>query len=99
MDQSKPQRCMAECDHQMGWRLSMPEQKSFAFGLDPDDHIYFGISRDGTDGGALSVSSISIVPIGEWTHVVGSYDGTTVRVYVNGSLETSVSFSSVGNII
>ncbi len=36
------------------------------------------------------------VPVDEWTHITGTYDGTTASIYVNGVLDRTRSFS--GNI-
>lgn len=36
------------------------------------------------------------MPVGQWSHVVGTYDGTTARIYVNGVLDSQKAFS--GNI-
>jgi hypothetical protein len=49
-------------------------------------YIEFRIS-DGTDGGVISASSKALgtsVPLFTWTHVAGVYDGSAVRVYING---------------
>lgn len=44
--------------------------------------------RTSTDGG-LGVLSDSIATT-NWTHLVGVYDGSTVRMYVNGILQNSI---------
>jgi len=73
-------------------------QRSYSFGLNPDGHVFVGCSRDGTDAGARSVTSASVIPTTGWTHVAGTYDGTVLRIYVNGVFEASTSFGTVGNI-
>ena len=35
------------------------------------------------------------MPIGKWSHIGGTWDGTTLRFYVNGSLSVSSNFSGV----
>ncbi|MBD3182505.1 hypothetical protein GF312_09450 [Candidatus Poribacteria bacterium] len=35
-----------------------------------------------------SAESTSQVPTGEWTHIAGTYDGETIRVFINGEMET-----------
>lgn len=71
-------------------------QRSFAFGINPEGRAYFGVSRDGTDAGATSALSTGSVPLNTWTHLAGSYDGSFVRFYVNGLLESEKPHS--GNI-
>jgi PKD repeat protein len=45
---------------------------------------------DGSRGYARSNSRI---PTNEWTHVAGTYDGASVKIYVNGRLEDTRSFN------
>jgi len=51
-----------------------------------------GLRFDGDSGGACgnngACSGIS-PPVNEWTHVAGTYDGTTFKIYVNGQLAGS----------
>jgi hypothetical protein len=35
---------------------------------------------------------VADVPAGVWTHVAGSYDGTTLRLYLNGELAGSIAY-------
>lgn len=52
-----------------------------------------------TDGGKLTFfisngtntgcAGTSILPTGVWTHVAGTWDGTDIKVYVNGVLENT----------
>jgi|GEM_PF-1514250 len=51
-------------------------------------------------GGSYRQASVptSMVVLGAWNHVVGTYDGTTVRIYFNGTEANSTSFSISGSI-
>ncbi len=59
---------------------------------------YFGIS-DGTSGSSVIVADPDQLPKFQWTHIAGTYDGTFLRIYVNGELKDQVasSVSLIGN--
>jgi len=45
--------------------------------------IYMSVSVPGTSSASCSV------PLNTWTHIAGTYDGTTIRIYRNGTLMSS----------
>jgi hypothetical protein len=55
---------------------------SYALLRDNPPNIRFAVSTPATN----SAGSAGTVGAGEWTHIAGSYDGATLRVYVNGAL-------------
>ena len=55
------------------------------------EHYYLGFSNTGqyrwfvnTTSGYSSTTLGGAAPVGQWVHVVGTYDGAMVRLYVNG---------------
>ena len=50
------------------------------------DTIIFEIN---TSGGASSAISITPLVVGEWTHIVATYDGTNMKLYMNGLIEAT----------
>lgn len=43
--------------------------------------------------GDLAQTANNSVPIGQWIHIAGTYDGTTMRLYINGALISSIASS------
>ena len=63
------------------------------------EHYYLGF-KDGksqwyvnTSSGYSNMGLGATAPVGQWTHVVGTYDGSTVRFYVNGVQQYSTPHS------
>jgi outer membrane protein assembly factor BamB len=68
-----------------GWSLGY-RQSNFSFGVSGQ-----------TTGGLTHVRNRDSLEWGRWYHVVGTYDGREIKVYVNGRLENSSS-EQTGNI-
>lgn len=60
-------------------------QQGYKLRTDTTNKIWFSIGN----GGQRQTGALGTIPIGAWTHVVGTYDGTTMRIYINGSLSYS----------
>ena len=69
-------------------------QKSFDCSLYPGGQFYILVSPGGTDTGSAYVLSSNAVPVNTWTHVAGTYDGTTLKVYLNGVLDKEGAYSN-----
>jgi hypothetical protein len=51
--------------------------------------IYFRISTGGTIGSLTDLPSTTVIAMGTWYHFCGTYDGSAMRIYINGVLENS----------
>ncbi|MDB6065698.1 MAG: Conserved repeat domain protein [Pedosphaera sp.] len=69
------------------------DQRSYGVGIATDGRAQMAISPNGTSSGYASVFSAGTMPANQWTHLVGTYDGTNMAMYVNGILSGSVAYS------
>lgn len=53
----------------------------------------FEFSVWGVDGTKHKATASNTLTVGNWHHVVGTYDGSNVRIYVNGALKTTTAYS------
>ncbi len=66
---------------------------SLSFGSEyagSDRTIRFRISTDGSLGTLTDCPSTTAITTGTWYHFAGTYDGSEMRVYLNGALENSL---------
>ena len=61
-----------------------------------DDYFLEGVTPDGTPGvgatlntGHVTVSGSNSAPVGAWTFLAATYDGTSIRLYANGDQVSS----------
>jgi len=52
------------------------------------------ISRFSHTGSPTNCLCTTVLENGKWYHIVGTYDGTNLRIYVNGTLETTLASSA-----
>lgn len=63
---------------------------SYGFHHYADDDVYFDIWLDGT---RENPKVDGVIEENKWYHIVGTYDGSDIKIYVNNSLETTQSVS------
>lgn len=69
--------------------------ESYSLAISDDGRLLFVLNRNGTSSGRSFVMG-PIVSLNTWSHVASTYDGATMRVYLNGSEVGSV--NHVGGI-
>jgi len=62
---------------------------NYYLALTSDNHAEFGFQ----DGSYRNVDSTNVILLNTWTHLAGTYDGATVKLYVNGALDASLTYS------
>jgi hypothetical protein len=70
-------------------------QRCYGLSIWEDNRAYLGISTDGLhlSGTTTNVFSVNTVPMGQWTHIAATYDGTALKIYLNGVLENTAPLS------
>ena len=67
---------------------AQPGQNGWAFTVDSSNNLYFaidGVIKATTTGGPVTAAT--------WKHVVASYDGTSIRLFVDGALSVTTAVS------
>ena len=88
------------------WGHVSGNPNSWLFNYAGDNRVYLTVASVGLQGGAAT-GITNPIPLNEWHHVAGTYDGSTIRIYRDGQLEGSqalagpmqtpaVSYTSIG---
>lgn len=68
-------------------KSSFPELAQYGFGILPDGHVRVEL-RTSSATVSVNVDSIALVATGVETHLVATYDGAVIRIYVNAVLDS-----------
>lgn len=68
------------------------DSAGWLFGVGGTDKLYLFVNNGSFNG----ISSTASVPVGAWTHVAGTKQGNTLRVFIDGSLEGSLTMEANG---
>jgi len=67
------------------WNYHAGNGRCYFIGLLDGDGMTFFISKDGTDGGMSRLDGGTIeYGTNKWQHVAGTYDGSEMKIYING---------------
>jgi hypothetical protein len=69
------------------------DQRSYGTGIIPNGTFAFTLCPDGTTT-TIVIQSTNVVPVNQWTHFVDTYDGSKVRLYLNGTLQVEAAYTS-----
>ena len=67
---------------------SVDDERGWTLNLDPNRRVVFSVTTNGT-GADIKSAIGSVLEDGTWHRLVGTYDGTNVKVYVDAILEDS----------
>lgn len=87
-----------------GTILSKSAGNGFEFWLDSNGQLEFRLNRE-KNGSTYRLRSNYKYTAGQWFHAAATFDGTTMKIYVNGNLDTSATFNpftigtSSGNLV
>jgi hypothetical protein len=68
-------------------------QRSYLLAIQPSGQVALGVSGDGSASDLGNVFSLGPIPTNQWTHVCGVYDGASLGLYVNGILQSTLSWT------
>jgi hypothetical protein len=68
-------------------------QRAYTLSIDTSGYAYLLVSGDGGGAELGEVFSSSTVPSNQWTHLAATYDGSALRMYVDGVLENQTSWT------
>ncbi len=82
---------------QNGWRAILQKSDtSYNLQFENGDEPVFSLNNDGRKGNTLAKKG-SAITLNTWHHLVGTFDGSTIRLYQNGSQEGTGSASQISD--
>lgn len=66
--------------------LSQPPgtQNCYLLGTTNSGRLFFTLSPNGTTASNATVQATNTLPLNKWTHIAATYNGSVIRLYING---------------
>src|SRR3989338_387222 len=68
----------------------------YAFVRRNTNNLALGLS---TTGGQSETASVGAIPTNTWTHVAATWDGSNIRLYINGVMDSGSPIAKTGTIV
>jgi hypothetical protein len=68
-------------------------ESAYGFSINANSTLYLLLSRDGKPSHGTQINSTGIIPVNKWTHVATTYDGSTMSLYIDGNLDSTLAYS------
>jgi hypothetical protein len=77
--------------------FGVANQLSYTATIEPPGTAYFLVSSDGktttSNVNYIVLRSVNTVPLNQWTHFAVTYDGVSIKIYLNGALENQAAWN------
>jgi len=73
---------------------AVTNQRSYALCIE-NGKVDFRFTPDGTWGSRVQVISTQTISTNVWTHIAGTYDGSTMKIFINGVQDISMTATSL----
>jgi hypothetical protein len=74
------------------WDAVPTGQRAYTLTIEPDGRAGFGLSTVGLNTDVAAYTSAAL-PLNAWAHIAGTYDGSSIKIYLNGDLKSQVAYS------
>jgi hypothetical protein len=68
-------------------------QVSYTTAVNPGGQLGFGVCNVGNCSSYPGVLSTNLIPVNQWTHFAATYDGSYLRMYVNGVCQNQTAYN------
>ena len=83
--------------HPYSWRNArIAGNNGYFLNLRSDGLVDFAVSNGST---TITKTSLSQLPLSRWTHIALAYDGSKLRLYVNGELDSQYDVPGIGKTV
>jgi hypothetical protein len=65
--------------------------REYFMGIDSKGNANFGVVHQGESWGMYSISNLTQLDVDQWYHIVGTWDGSDMKIYINGNLNAVAS--------